>query len=87
MPPSPYSTGSLYTRMAEDLHLAGILLIAQVVILVGLREPALFWQLGLALGIGCALLGILYGGAHWPAQKYWLPRKTELETIFAALTR
>ena len=64
----------------------GILVIAQVVMLVGLQEPTLLCKLGLAAGIGCVILGILYWGNRWTAQKYWLPRKTELETIISALT-
>jgi hypothetical protein len=64
----------------------GILLIAQIIMLVGLQEPmVLFWKLSPGVGIGCAILGVLYWGNRWTARKYWLPRKTELETIALAL--
>jgi hypothetical protein len=63
----------------------GILVIAQIIMLVGLQDPTLFWKLGLAAGIACVILGILYWGNRWTARKYWLPRKTELEAIVSAL--
>ena len=68
---------------------AGILVIVQIIMLVGLQEPTLlFWKLGPAVGIGCVILGVLYWGNRWTARKYWLPRKTELEAIaFALKTR
>ena len=63
----------------------GILLIAQVIMLVGLHEPTLFWKLGLAVGIGLVVLCIVHWGNRWTARKYWGPRKTELEDIVSAL--
>ena len=63
----------------------GILIIAQIIMLVGLLEPALFWKLGKGVGIGCVILGILYWGNRWTARKYWQPRKAELEAIADSL--
>lgn len=63
---------------------AGILVIAQIIMLVGL-QPTLFLNVGVAAGIVCVILGVLYWGNRWTAQKYWLPRKMELEAILSAL--
>ncbi len=64
----------------------GILVIAQIVMVVGLQEPAtLFWELGKGVGIACVILGVLYWGNLWTARKYWQPRKAELEDIADSL--
>jgi hypothetical protein len=62
-----------------------ILVIAQIIMLVGWQEPTLYKKLGAAVGIGGVILGILYWGNLWTARKYWLPRKTELESIVTTL--
>ncbi len=64
----------------------GILVIAQIVMVVGLQEPAaLFRELGKGVGIACVILGVLYWGNLWTARKYWQPRKAELEAIADSL--
>ena len=64
----------------------GILIIAQIIMVVGLQEPAtLFWELGKGVGIACVILGVLYWGNLWTARKYWQPRKAELEAIADSL--
>ncbi len=59
----------------------GILIIAQIIMLVGWQEPALFWKLGKGVGIAGMILGVLYWENLWTARKYWQPRKAELEAI------
>ena len=59
----------------------GILIIAQIIMLVGWQEPTLFWKLGKGVGIAGMILGVLYWGNLWTARKYWQPRKAELEAI------
>ncbi len=63
----------------------GILIIAQIIMLVGWQEPTLFWELGKGVGIACVILGVLYWGNLWTARKYWQPRKAELEAIADSL--
>ena len=59
----------------------GILIAAQIIMLVGWQDPMVYWKVGQGVGIGCVVLGLLYWGNRWTARKYWMPRKTELETI------
>lgn len=66
--------------------IAGVLVAAQIIMLVGLPHT-LLWKLGTATLIICVTLGILYWGNRWTARKYWRPRKTELEAILSALKR
>lgn len=63
----------------------GILIVVQIIMLVGLQEPTLFWKLGKGVGIGCVILAGLYWGNRWTARKYWQPRKAELEAIADSL--
>lgn len=64
----------------------GILIIAQIIMVVGLEEPAaLFWYLGKGVAIACVILAVLYWGNLWTARKYWQPRKAELEAIVDSL--
>ncbi len=64
----------------------GILVIAQIVMVDGLQEPAaLFRELGKGAGIACAILGVVYWGNLWTARKYWQPRKAELEALADSL--
>ena len=64
--------------------IAGVLVVAQLIMLVGL-PATLSWKLAMAAGGVCVILVILYWGNRWTARKYWLPRKTELETVLSAL--
>jgi len=64
----------------------GSLIVAQIIMVVGLEEPAaLFWNLGKGVGIACAILALVYWGNLWTARKYWQPRKAELEAIVDSL--
>ena len=63
----------------------GLLIVAQVLLLAGLQDPAVHWMLARGVGIGCVILGIIYWGNRWTARKYWLPRKVELEAIANSL--
>ena len=67
------------------LIVIGVLIIAQIIMLVGWQEPAVFWRLGNGVAIGCVILGVLYWGNLWTARKYWEPRKDELLAIADSL--
>ena len=63
----------------------GILIVAQIIMLVGWQESTLYWKLGTGVGVGSLTLAVVYWGNLWTARKYWQPRKAELEAIADSL--
>ena len=82
----PFSAYAGLSRPKKSVIVAGILIVVQIIMVVGLQEPAtLFWRLGQGVAIACVILGVLYWGNLWTARKYWRPRKAELEAIADSL--
>ena len=67
------------------VSVAGVLIVAQIVLLGGLQDPALPLKLSQGVGIVALVLAAVYWGNLWTARKYWLPRKAELQAIFDSL--
>lgn len=65
--------------------IGGILVVAQIVMLIESHDPTLYWKLGTGVGVGSLILAVLYWGNLWTARKYWKPRKAELEAIADSL--
>lgn len=65
--------------------IGGVLIAAQIIIIVGWQDPIVYWKVGQRVGLGCVALGLLYWGNRWTARKYWMPRKAELEAIAHSL--